>query len=476
MISMIYRMTFCAKSGKVSLRMTHPWTQELERRFQEKLQRDSARTSKSIFLVMIPFFAVFALVDIATQPAHIRGLLFSIRIVGLLSLIFGYIHVKRTKRYFLTPWFTNVATTLAMTLIAMVTDGYKSSYYFGISLLLLAMSQIFFWTGKRMAVWAIGIGTTYILGTLVSVHFVVDNVKALTDVIAFIFGCSVIATWSAYLSNQLRRNAFSSLIEAESEQALHAKVKQALDARNEFISIASHELKTPLTTLKLQNWLLTQKVQKINFGSHEGSLMGYLERNERQLKRLIRLIDDMLDLSRITTNPIRLHLEEFDLRNLVEEVVEQFSNQFQAAGIQVTLKAETPVIGHWDYLRMQQVITNLFSNAIKFAKQAPLLIQLTEQGSKAILIIEDHGAGVKKEFREKIFERYERGTKDINTAGLGLGLSITRHIIEHHHGKIQITDSQPNGARFTITLPKGQKTRAFSDKPRPYENDTHSPH
>ena len=436
-----------------SFQMKWKWSAEIETRFQEKLSDDLARTYVPVFLVMIPFFATFVVVDILIQPPAIRNTVFAIRIVALTLLIYGAVQIHKFKRYTLVPWILIAATGGCMSLIASVTDGYKSPYYFGISLLILSMSQIFPWGPKKLGRWVLSLGTFYLLSVLISDHFIFD-IKIFINVVAFIYGCSVISISGAWIADRLRREAFQRLLEAESEQLLNTRITQALEARNEFISIASHELKTPLTTLNFQFWLLNQQLQQIDLGSKADTIQNYMNRNQRQLKRLLRLIEDMLDLSRITTGHIQLQPELIQLNTLVQEAVETFAQQFASAGITYKLEQDQEISGYWDRVRLEQVLNNLFLNAIKYAPQSPLEVRVLDRFENVIIEIEDHGPGVNKMHREKIFERFERGGADVNSAGLGLGLYISKQIILHHGGEILVTESKGHGACFRITLPK----------------------
>jgi PAS domain S-box-containing protein len=230
----------------------------------------------------------------------------------------------------------------------------------------------------------------------------------------------------------------------------------ALNSRDEFLSIASHELKTPLTSLKLQLQMTRRKIK-----TGEASLTNIspqeidraLDLGIRQTNSITDLVDDLLDVSRIQSGSFGLSLEEIKLFELVEDVVARFSQQLTAAGCQVDLKLDRSVAGRWDRHRLQQVILNLLSNAIKYAPGKPVVIAVSMANDIAKLVVQDQGPGIEKEMQKIIFERFERGTKDRNIGGLGLGLFIVRRIVEAHHGEIRVESAPGKGAKFIVELP-----------------------
>jgi signal transduction histidine kinase len=239
--------------------------------------------------------------------------------------------------------------------------------------------------------------------------------------------------------------------------ALESKVaaEQALWARDEFISIASHELKTPLTSLILQTDLLVK-------GFQEGTLNEYLVERfqrllktyERELSRLKKLIDNLLDVSRINAGRLGIQTKPGDLSALVRDTVSRFSDELSSAGCQVILKIEPDVRGDFDELRMEQVLVNILSNATKYAKGKPVEIRTGKSRDRIWFSVQDHGLGLTEEERAKIFDRFERLSPPKGTSGLGLGLYITRQIVNAHQGKIEVKSAPGQGALFTVEIPK----------------------
>src|SRR6185369_12049765 len=175
---------------------------------------------------------------------------------------------------------------------------------------------------------------------------------------------------------------------------------------------------------------------------------------DQGLSRMTRLVEDMLDISRIQAGKLSLHQERTDLVAFVRHVLERFSEELTSAGIEVTIHAgagEMPVA--IDRFRMEQVLTNLITNAVKYAAGAPVSIHLSPAGALFQLAFHDGGEGIPEANRERIFERFERLVSANQVSGLGLGLYIVRQIVEAHGGRIYVADAAA-GARFVIELPQ----------------------
>lgn len=223
----------------------------------------------------------------------------------------------------------------------------------------------------------------------------------------------------------------------------------ATKIRDEFISIASHELKTPLTSLKLQTQLSLKTFRRD--GPNVERMFKQIDYTLNQINRLNKLVDDMLDISRIGTGKLRLNKSDFNLSALLIDMLERFSPQFELAGCQVKTNIEPGIVGNWDAFKIEQVVNNLFSNAIRYAAGSPVTVKVRKDGNKAILSVADEGQGIHQESLERIFERFERATT--NESGLGLGLYITRQIILLHEGSISVKSEVGKGSCFTIELP-----------------------
>lgn len=239
---------------------------------------------------------------------------------------------------------------------------------------------------------------------------------------------------------------------------LYLDANSALQAREEFISIASHELKTPLTPLylRLQTLnLLVQRVQRDGTLVITKDLSSTVEACLDQTKRLVRLVDDLLDLSRIRLGKIVLERSSVDLCELVAQTVSQMTDN--QSSTEISVECNGHVIGFWDRRRIEQVVTNLLSNAIKYGEASPINITISSPTPEtAILRVQDAGMGISQELKSRIFERFERGVKPSRLTGLGLGLYITRQIVEAHDGKIEVESEVGKGAVFIVKLPTYQ--------------------
>jgi PAS domain S-box-containing protein len=233
---------------------------------------------------------------------------------------------------------------------------------------------------------------------------------------------------------------------------LYREATDAVRVRDEFLSIASHELRTPLAALMLQVSGVLRLLQK---GTPLGPerIVDRLEKAASSGARLEKLIDELLDVSRITSHRLKLERETVDLVALVEETVARMAEAASRAGSPIQLVASGPVSGSWDRLRIDQVITNLLSNAIKYGAGQPVQVTVGEGGGRAVLTVKDAGIGIEPEHQGRIFDRFERAVSDRHYGGLGLGLWITRQIVEAHGGSIRVVSAPGEGATFTVELP-----------------------
>jgi len=221
----------------------------------------------------------------------------------------------------------------------------------------------------------------------------------------------------------------------------------AIASRDEFIAVAAHELKTPLTPLQLQVELL----QRVPAGDEGGWVEGRVNDVKRQIERLKRLVDELLDVSRIDTGRFRLDLASVDLGGVVRETVERFQRSgAQRVRIDLQVHSDEPIIGQWDRIRVEQVISNLIDNAVKFGGGNAIEVRVS---ADARLAVTDHGIGITPGDQQRIFERFERAVPTRRYGGLGLGLYISRQIVEVLSGHISVTSQPQSGTTFTVTLP-----------------------
>jgi signal transduction histidine kinase len=235
---------------------------------------------------------------------------------------------------------------------------------------------------------------------------------------------------------------------------LFNRAQKAISLRDEFLSIASHELKTPLTPMKLQVQNLQRQLQtKPETVLNPERLSKTLVTFGRQIDRLAKLIEGLLDISRINIGKLSLNYEEFDLRSMLDEIVGRFQEQLANAGSDICIESPKQVPVVLDSFRIEQVIVNLLTNAIKFAAGKPIKISVAESQDRLVLKVADQGMGIAAEDLERIFKRFERAASATHFGGLGLGLYISQQIIEAHRGKISVESKPGDGATFIIEIP-----------------------
>ena len=238
-------------------------------------------------------------------------------------------------------------------------------------------------------------------------------------------------------------------LRAQEEQLRLAHAEEAVRLRDEFLSIAAHELRTPLSAVQLQLQALLERSDGL-----DPKLRTKLERACRSGERLVTLVDTLLDVSRITTGSFSLAPTQFDLATAVREVVDRFRESALRAGSTVTVRADGAVEGRWDRLRIEQVVTNLLGNSLKYAAGTPVELGVSGTEREVTLTVSDGGPGIPESEWDRIFLRFERAVPMRNFGGLGLGLYVCRQIIEAHGGEIHLARLRPRGAHFVIQLPR----------------------
>ncbi|MBS1962380.1 MAG: response regulator [Bdellovibrionales bacterium] len=251
------------------------------------------------------------------------------------------------------------------------------------------------------------------------------------------------------MAEDLGRRAGTALENA----ALYVQTQEAVRARDEFLSIASHELKTPLTPLKLQ----TQSLRRaLNLGAIETpggeKIIRMLDSSDRQIARISRLIDDLLDISRINSGKMQLTFEEFLLSDLLRDTVDRFAEEIKIARCTVTLECDSDIRVQWDRFRIEQVVVNLLTNAIKYGAGSGIEIRAQESEGVVIFSVRDHGIGIAEADQARVFGRFERAVSGSHFGGLGLGLYIVTQILEAHGGSISLKSRTGMGSTFTVRL------------------------
>jgi len=249
---------------------------------------------------------------------------------------------------------------------------------------------------------------------------------------------------------RIEQHALQAEIEAVNERARASEAQRMVQVRDEFISVAGHELRTPLTALQLKLQGLEQAVTKSGAGKIAERVQGAL----RQVDRLNGLVERLLDVSRIVAGSLAMKLEDADFTALVRQVVEDLREPALQGGCELRLHAHDKIIARCDKTRMEQVVVNLVSNAIKYGERKPIDIRLETTDSSVLLVVTDHGIGIALEDIDRIFGRFERAVPVRHYGGLGLGLYVTRNIVEAHGGTIKVTSRAGQGSTFMIEVPR----------------------
>ncbi|MHC8344096.1 hybrid sensor histidine kinase/response regulator [Pseudomonas sp. RT6P73] len=237
-------------------------------------------------------------------------------------------------------------------------------------------------------------------------------------------------------------------------QTTQNELEQAVRMRDDFMSIVAHEVRTPLNGLILETQLRKMHLARDNASAFTLDKMhAMVDRDERQIKSLIRLIEDMLDVSRIRTGKLSIRTSRFDLVQLVSNLLQNFAPQVDAAECSVAFTAEAPVVGNWDEFRIEQVISNLLTNALRYGGKSRIDVRVYSHEGQARVEVQDRGIGISEENQKRIFQQFERVSAKTVVAGLGLGLFISEQIVAAHGGSIAVESKINEGALFRVCLP-----------------------
>jgi signal transduction histidine kinase len=245
---------------------------------------------------------------------------------------------------------------------------------------------------------------------------------------------------------------------------LYNEARAAVRLRDEFLSIASHELKTPLTSLRLKVDGILRITAKAEKGPADlAKLASRVQGVDKQLGRLTELVDALLDVSRAAAGQLQLRLEDVDLDAVVRAVAERFKDDLASArcslSLIVTDVAETkpPIFGRWDRLRLDEVITNFLSNAMKYGAGKPIQIRLSATKAAATIEVEDQGIGISADDQQRLFARFARVVSPDHYGGFGLGLWIVKLLVEAMGGKVAVRSTVGQGSVFSAELPRQGK-------------------
>ena len=248
------------------------------------------------------------------------------------------------------------------------------------------------------------------------------------------------------VAEELARRAALALDNAQ----LYRRGQEALRARDEFLTVAAHEIRGPLTAIHLA-------AQTIRRGkSRPETLSNMLEVIERDDRRLSQFVDELLDLGRIRDGRLQLQYETVSLGEVVRDVSKRLDHDLMRSRSSLSVVAEENIVGQWDRFRLEQVVNNLLSNAIKFGLGKPIEILTRTCSGRALLIVKDRGIGIEPQVVPRLFKPFERGVSERHYGGLGLGLHIVKTIVEAMRGTVKVESTPATGTVFTVELPMGE--------------------
>lgn len=233
-----------------------------------------------------------------------------------------------------------------------------------------------------------------------------------------------------------------------------SELQRAVSMRDDFMSLVAHELRTPLNTLFLETQLRTMQLERSNIDFfNEAGLRKMVERDSRQIHSMVRLIDDMLDVSRIRSGKLSIRPQPTDLASLLERVVNDLNPQATAAGSTISCEPVASVIGMWDTFRIEQMLINLLTNAVRYGEKKPISVRCDVENNSVHIHVADHGLGISEDNLQRIFAPFERALDKDSSGGLGLGLYITRQLAEAHGGSVSVKSRLGEGSIFSVKLP-----------------------
>lgn len=335
--------------------------------------------------------------------------------------------------------FTNI---LLLALILAVFNYWLSGFRYGLLLTIIAaLNTVYFFVARQEI-----LPNTSLLSLLLFVA------------VGIISGFVIERYRKTDITNQYRRKEQDFLSRLKKLEDENIKMQNEIKHRDEFLSIASHELKTPLTSMLLRLQTILHNIRHVSLAefSVENLLKG-LETAEQQSQRLSRMINDLLNVSLITTGKFNLEKEKTNLADIAQKIVSEFDEKLKADGYTLKLKTDKQIICYIDRLRIEQAISNLLSNAVKYGNHKPIELKIEKNSHNALIEVKDHGIGIKNNNANKLFRLFERGVSENTYKGLGVGLYITNQIVKAHKGVLRVKSRPGAGSKFTIELPLRNK-------------------
>lgn len=392
---------------------------------------EEARTGIRILAVLaFCLFPVFTLLDYFTQRDH-YGTLSLIRFSTTIFYLGAHLLFRKNiglKHPILTSNVLLGVGSLSITLMCLVLGGSPSPYYAGVNMVVLAGVLILPTRARDMAKTVGLIIGIYLAGVILREGSSL-NAPALVNNLFFLCSTGIIGTTASHL---------------------RFKMKNALDTRDGFISMASHELRSPLTSMKLQMDLALMRLKSEE--PDRDHIHKSVSNAYRQIHHINRLVDEMLDVSRIQSGKFIIERSPVELNDLVSGVLLRYYSEQMSSGKLKHFSHPDLLKGSWDPFKIEQVIVNLINNAVRYGEGSEVKLEVSREENFAVVSVSDKGPGIRPEDQDRIFEKFERGQSS-RSGGLGLGLYISREIVEGHEGKLTLVSVPGSGTTFRILLP-----------------------
>lgn len=455
------------------------------------------RGCSGLVLLALVLFPAFSFLDYYTHTNDYHQL-WRVRFLTTFIYLISYFLLKQKMfqtRPFAVALFLVGSAGISIAVMCFILGGFRSPYYAGINLVVLAAVLLLPLGPRKMSLVVAFLIGIYLIGCLFAAGTHSDDLKYLVNNMYFLLSTGIIGITAAGLTQKMRMESFHQVLQVEkakqdikrsrdllqvelqSEQgnvevlikeiterkselenalryaeAAKTETQQALELREEFISLASHELNTPLTSLKMQTQMAQRKLHGPQ-GLETEVVEKMINTYDAQLQRLIRIVGDMLDISRIKSGKLELEKSQTDVSELVREVIERTSHKFQDHDVVINTDLQGPLVVSVDHFRFEQVVLNLFTNALKYGVGRPVSVKVYRRNDRAVVEVEDQGIGIPQESLQRIFKRFERAVRSKEFSGLGLGLYISQKIIEAHGGAIAVESTQGRGSTFRVEVP-----------------------
>ncbi|MGA8892100.1 MAG: ATP-binding protein [Anaeromyxobacteraceae bacterium] len=456
---------------------------EIARSWAEWRLRRNRRGLRAGVIFMITLYPAFGLLDWALAPRSALPWLWGTRVaIGIVALAILF----WMRRPGFDRWVDRVAVlcgwlaAIGISVMTAYMGGLASPYYAGLTLVVLSAGLLFVWPPPLVVVTLLGVVASFpivnlVLGNVGDVHVAISNLTFLSTT-ALIAGVAQVLQFATLREQHDQRLRLE--VTTQNLERAHTKLQQLDEFKSRFFANMTHELRTPLAMVLTPLELMMQG----EMGAFSEPQRSSLATMYRSALKLLKLINDLLDLSRLEESRLRLDVKEHDLTVFLRGLVEQTQVLARRKSIQLSLESDRETITLWgDLERLERVFVNLLSNAIKFTPvNGHVSVALHDQFDDVEVVFQDDGPGFPPGQAEQLFERfYQVDMADRRQhGGAGIGLALARELVMLHGGTIGAESDGRNGARFTVRLPKGRghfRPEALVAEPAPADTPRSDP-